>query len=116
MKKDIFVPIFLVVLLVLLLEPFGFMPSAAVMTILAFIVAAFVLFAILLWREHGLDEREEAHINRADRIGFISGALVLLAAIVAESLGRMLSPWLVVALIAMVAAKAFTLIYERRAH
>jgi hypothetical protein len=116
MAKDIFIPASLVILLGLLLEPFGFMPPMAAMTVLALVVAAFAAFSIFLWREKGADEREEAHIHKADRIGFISGALVLVAAIVAESLAHMLSPWLVAALMAMLVAKAFALVYERSNH
>jgi len=113
MKKDILVPAALIILLALLLEPFGFMPSALVMTVLALVVAAFVVFSIFLWQEKGADEREESHIHKADRLGFIFGSLVLIVAIVAESIGHMLSPWLVAALIAMLVAKSIGLIYER---
>ncbi len=113
MKKDIIVPAALIILLALLLEPFGFMPSAMVMTILALIVAAFAVFSLFLWREKGEDEREEAHIHKADRLGFIFGALVLIVAVVAESIGHMLSPWLVAALMAMLAAKAVGLVYQK---
>jgi len=116
MKKDILIPVILVILLVLLLEPFGFMPPMALMTVLVLIVAAFALFSTFLWKEKGVDEREEAHIHRADRFGFIAGSLVLIVAVVAESLGHMLSPWLVLALIAMIAVKAVTLIYEKNHH
>ena len=113
MKKDILIPTALIVLLILLLEPFGFMPPAIVMTVLALAVAAFAAFSIFLWREKGQDEREEAHIHKADRLGFIFGASALVVAVVAESLAHMLSPWLVAALIAMLSAKAAGLIYER---
>lgn len=113
MKKDIIVPVLLVILLVILLEPFGFMPTAAVMTVLALIVAGFVSFSLFLWREKGADEREEAHIHKADRVGFIFGALVLVTAIIAESVAHMLSPWLVVALMAMITGKAVALIYQK---
>jgi Na+/H+ antiporter NhaD/arsenite permease-like protein len=116
MKKDIFIPLALIIFLGLLLEPFGFMPTMAVMTVLILVVAAFVLFSLFLWREKGADEREEAHIHKADRVGFIAGALVLLVAVVAESLGRMLSPWLVAALAAMIAAKAVALVYQKNNH
>lgn len=116
MKKDIIVPVALVIFLILLLEPFGFMPAAAVMTVLALAVAAFVLFSLFLWREKGEDEREETHIRMADRIGFIFGALILVVAIVAESLAHMLSPWLVAALVAMIVGKAIALVYQKHNH
>ena len=113
MAKDILVPAVLIALLALLLEPFGFMPSMAVMTVLILSVGAFAIFALFVWREKGIDEREQLHINRADRFGFIFGALVLLAAIVVQSLAHMLSPWLVAALVVMVAAKAIALMYQK---
>jgi hypothetical protein len=113
MTKDIVVPVVLVALLGLLLEPFGFMPSMAVMTILILSVGVFAVFALFLWREKGTDEREQAHIHRADRFGFMFGALVLLVAIVVESLAHMLSPWIVLALVVMIVAKAVALIYQK---
>jgi hypothetical protein len=113
MTKDILIPAVLVALLGLLLEPFGFMPSMAVMTVVIAVVAVFAVFALFLWREKGSDEREQAHIYRADRFGFIFGALVLLVAIVVESLADMLSPWLVLALVVMIVAKAIALIYQK---
>ena len=116
MIKDIAVPLVLIAFLGLLLEPFGFMPPMAVMVVLGLCVAAFVLFALFLWREKGVDEREQAHIYKADRFAYILGTLVLVVAIVFQSLAHMLSPWLVVALIAMITAKAIALIYEKRCH
>lgn len=113
MTKDIVIPVVLIVLLGLLLEPFGFMPSMMVMTVLILAVFVFAVFALFLWREKGGDEREQTHIYQADRFGFIFGALVLLVAIVVESLAHMLSPWLVLALVVMVAAKAIALIYQK---
>lgn len=116
MKRDILIPLALIVLLALLLQPFGFMPTMAVMTILVLVVAAFALFAVFLWREKGDDEREVAHIQMADRAGFVLGALVLIVAIAAQSLGHMLSPWLVLALAAMIVAKSVALLYQRNNH
>ena len=112
MIKEFITPAVLIALLVLLLEPFGFMPPIAVMTVLALATATFVFFSIFLWREKGADEREESHIQKADRFGFIFGALVLVVAIVVQSFARMLSPWLVVALVAMIAAKAIAIAYQ----
>ncbi|MEN9621974.1 MAG: hypothetical protein RLZZ67_408 [Candidatus Parcubacteria bacterium] len=113
MTKDILVPAVLVVLLGLLLEPFGFMPGMAVMTVVIAVVAVFAVFALFLWREKGGDEREQTHIQKADRFGFMFGALVLLVAIVVEALASMLSPWLVLALVVMIVAKASALIYQK---
>ena len=116
MIKDIVIPVVLIAFLGLLLEPFGFMPPMAVMGVLGLCVAAFVLFAVFLWKEKGADEREQAHIHKADRFAYVLGALVLVIAIVFQSLAHMLSPWLVIALIAMISAKAAALIYEKRCH
>jgi uncharacterized membrane protein len=113
MTKDIFVPAGLIILLGLLLEPFG-MPPMLVTTILILVVAVFALFALFLWKEKGLDEREESHIHKADRFGFIAGALILVIAIVIESIAHMLSPWLVLALAVMISVKAIVLLYTKR--
>jgi len=114
MKKDIIIPIILVVLLTLLAEPFGFMPSMATMTLLVITTVLLILFAVFAWREHGADEREEAHIHRADRFGFLSGMAVLAIGIVLDYyIMREISPILLVALIAMILAKAVALAHAR---
>jgi hypothetical protein len=114
MKKDIFVPVLIVILLTLILEPFGFMPSMATMTLLVTTTALFLFFAVFAWREKGADEREETHIHRADRFGFIAGMTVLIVGILFDYFFmHEVSQILVIALIIMIASKAIALWYSR---
>jgi len=115
MKKDTLIPIVLVVLLTLLLEPFGFMPSMAMMTLLVVVTVLFLLFALFAWREKGQDEREEIHIHKADRFGFLAGMVILVIGILSDYLFmHEVSRILVISLIVMVVAKAIALSYSRR--
>ncbi len=105
----------LTVVSVLLVNPFHlWMPSMAHMAILAAVVVAFGAFAVFVLRERSGDEREEFHRMFAGRVAYLSGASVLIVAIVVESITESLDPWLVVALLAMVLAKVGAHIYSAR--
>lgn len=115
MKKDTIVPSVIILLLILLLEPFGFMPSMAIMTTLVAATTLLVLFAVFAWREKGVDEREEANIHRADRFGYLSGMAVLaIGVVVSYFTMNEISRVLVIALIIMVCTKALALSYTHR--
>lgn len=101
-----FVAAILVAISVLLLNPLHlWMPDMAHMLVLAALLAAFGAFAAFILRERAGDERETALRGLAGRIGFLTGALVLVIAIALEGLVGTPDPWLVLALSAMVVAK-----------
>ncbi|PIR83980.1 hypothetical protein COU18_01060 [Candidatus Kaiserbacteria bacterium CG10_big_fil_rev_8_21_14_0_10_51_14] len=107
--------IVLTVVAVLLVNPFHlWMPNMAHMAILAAVVVAFGVFAVFVLRERVGDEREDVHRMFAGRVAYLSGALVLIVAIVVESIAGSLDPWLVVALLAMVIGKVGAHIYSAR--
>lgn len=105
----------LILLLVLLINPFHFwMPSMAHMTLLACAVVVFGLFSSFILREHAQDEREEIHRMFADRMAFFAGASLLIAGILYQSYFDMLDVWLVAVLVAMVIAKIGSRLYGDR--
>jgi len=113
--SEILVPVLLIILLVLFLNPFGFwMPTALVMTMLCFLVIIFLIFGVFLWKEKAGDEREQVHKMLSGRVAFLVGAGVLVLGIVVQEYRHNLDPWLIYALTAMILAKIGTLWYSRR--
>lgn len=103
----------LIILAVLILNPFNFwMPGMVHLVILACVVAVSGALAGLFYRESANDERESSHRMLADRVGFLLGASVLVVGIVYEGLSDAVDPWLVVALVVMVVAKILTRLYS----
>lgn len=81
------------------------MPSSVVMLLIAVFVAAFGLFAVLIWRENPRDEREAHLLLSADRLGFLTGASVLSVALIVTSLRHESTNLLALALSSMILAK-----------
>ena len=104
----------LIILLVLLVNPFSFwMPSAMHMAVIAVLLVVLAVFSVFIWQEKASDEREKLHRSLAGRLGFLAGAIVLTVGITYQSYVHQLDLWLVYALAAMVGAKIFGLIYGR---
>ena len=97
----------LAVLAVLLVNPFHFwMPSMLHMVILGSAIGVFGLLAVFVLAENQGDERDNEHRGFAGRVAFLAGGAILLIGIVLQTLAHALDPWLVVALLTMVAAKS----------
>lgn len=118
MKNNIIetvVTLCLVILTILLLNPFNFwMPDMMVMAILACSLVAFAIFASFVLREKVVDERDLFHRTLAGRNAFIVGSSVLMIGIVIEGHTHTVDPWLVIALIAMIVFKIGTRIWSDR--
>ncbi|MBI2610983.1 hypothetical protein HYW60_03560 [Candidatus Kaiserbacteria bacterium] len=113
--KELIASTILIVLLVLVLNPFHFwMPTNMQMIIVAGILAAFGAVAVFVLRERALDEREETHRSFAGRWAFLAGSALLVLAIVVQSFNHVVDPWLVVVLVAMVCAKLAARLYGDR--
>ena len=116
-SQEISISLILVILLVLMLNPFGlWMPNQATMMLVVGLVVVFALFASLIWKERPRDERERYHSMMADRIAYLAGSSVLVVGILVESLMHELEAWLVVALSVMILGKIFGLIYSKLKH
>jgi len=73
---------------------------------LAGIVVIFAIIAGFILKENTRDEREEVHKMKAGRIGYMTGAAVLVIAIVVQGVYEMaVEPWIVIALFAMIVSR-----------
>lgn len=81
------------------------MPTSLQMLLLAVVFGLVAGFLVLLWREQPGDEREALNQALASRVAYIVGAVVLIIAMVFESLQHHLDPALPIALLAMIATK-----------
>ncbi|MSU73591.1 hypothetical protein EXS56_00425 [Candidatus Kaiserbacteria bacterium] len=113
--KEIIASFVLVVLVVLVLNPFHFwMPMPLQMMVLGATIAAFGVVAGFVVRERAGDERDVAHRMRAGRVAFLAGTAVLVVGIVVQSFMHQVDSWLVGALAVMVVAKMLARAYEDR--
>lgn len=111
--KEALVTISLIVLAVLLLNPFNFwMPDMMVICMLAISVALFGLFASFILREKTLDERDDAHRALAGRNAFLAGSSILMIGIVIQGYAHAVDPWLVVVLVIMIVVKITTRLWS----
>lgn len=114
-KKEIAVGGIFIIFLVGLLNPGDiFMPTMTQMALLAAATVVFVVFAALIWRERGGDERDRLHRLIADRIAFLSTASVLMLALVVQGFMHMIDPWLPISLGVMVLGKIGGLLYSKK--
>jgi cobalamin synthase len=81
------------------------MPSALQMVILAVVLGLLATFLVFLWREQPNDEREMQNQALASRSAYMVGSLVLICALIVQSLRHSLDPAVPVALLAMIATK-----------
>ncbi len=103
----------LVILAILLLNPFHFwMPDMMVVCMLAIILGLFGIFASFILRESMIDERDGQHRTLAGRNAFLAGAGVLTLGIVIQGYMYTVDPWLVAALVVMVIVKIGTRIWS----
>ncbi len=115
MKTEAIFSIFLIILLLLFLEPFGlFMSPPFLMMIVLGLIVVFGIFTILIWREKVKDERENLHKMLASRFGFLAGAAVLVVGIIMQAFAHNVDTWLVVALIVMILGKITGLLYGQK--
>ncbi len=106
------VTIFLVVIAVLLLNPFHFwMPDMIVICMLAIALVLFAIYASFILREKSFDERDSVHKTLAGRNAFIAGSAVIMVGIIIQGYTHTVDVWLVVALIVMIATKIGTRIW-----
>ncbi|MDQ2973111.1 MAG: hypothetical protein M3Q79_01345 [bacterium] len=81
------------------------MPSSLQMLILAIVLGLIATFLVLLWREQPDDEREMQNQALASRSAYIIGSLVLICALIIQSINHNLDPAIPIALLAMIATK-----------
>lgn len=102
----------LVVLLILLLNPFHlWMPQPVHMTMLVVFAVLFILFGAFIFMEKASDEREVFHLNVASRYAYLAGSSILVIGVIVQSLHHELDMWLVLGLGVMILTKITGLIY-----
>lgn len=83
------------------------MPNSAQMLILTILLGFIATFLVLLWRENPHDEREAVNQSSASRAAYIVGAVVLIIALIIQSLKHEIDPAVPLALLAMISTKVF---------
>ena len=81
------------------------MPSSVQMLLLAVVLVLISGFMVFLWREQPDDEREAHNQALASRSAYLVGAVILVIALVIQSLRHNVDPAIPVALLAMIATK-----------
>ena len=106
-SREIAVTLVLVVLAILLVNPFMlWMPTPVLMGAVAVFAVVFFVFAGIVWREKPGDERDNLHKLAAGRTAFLIGTGILTLGIVVQSITtHAIDPWLVAALTLMIAGK-----------
>ena len=116
-KENIYefgIAVVLIILIVSFLDPFMlWMPSNLAMFVLLAALVTFLLFAVFVWQEKARDEREEYHRMLASRVGWLSGASVVMIGLVVQGLQHNIDSWLVYVLLVMVIAKLATHVYVK---
>ena len=113
--KEILLSVLLILSIIGLLNPYDiFMPSMFHMMLLGLFVIFVGLFAGLVVHENVFDEREQTHRDRAGRLGYTLGLLVLALGITVQTLlEQPLDPWLLLGLGVMVLAKICSRVWSR---
>ncbi len=112
--QEVLVSLALIMLLVLFLEPFGFlMTNTLLMMMVVGLIIVFALFANFIWRENAKDEREILHRMFAGRVAYLAGAGMLVFGIIVQSFKHRLDSWLVFTLGLMILAKIVGIIYSK---
>lgn len=81
------------------------MPTSLQMLILSVVLGLIATFLVLLWREQPDDEREMQNQALASRSAYIVGSIVLITALIIQSLSHNLDSAIPIALLAMIATK-----------
>ena len=106
-----------ILLIVLKLDPFRwFMPSPVQLLLLCILIAALALYAGAIFREKPHDEREESHLYRASRVGYLAGIISLSVVFVIKDLQKEPDPLLLLVLAVMLITKLVVLKYSRHRH
>ncbi len=108
MFKDFLVPALVVVIAVAFLDPFMYLMSSMVVNLLlALLMLVSVIYAVFIFKEQALDEREVAIRATADRLAFMAGTVVLTGAIIFQVLYmHRVGEEVVLALVVMVVVKS----------
>jgi hypothetical protein len=112
--KDIFLAILVILLLAFFLNPFHWILTRGIQTVIILLFAiCFLLFIAFVWRENYADEREALHTKLAGRMAFLIGSCMLAIGAIIQSFEGKLDYWLLTTFGVMVLAKTVTIVYAR---
>lgn len=104
----------LIVLGILLTDPFDLtMNNMALVVISGLLLASFGIFAGLFWLENAADEREAVLVDKAGRLGYLSGLSVLVIALVLQSFNHSVDAWLVLTIAVMILSKHLYIVIKK---
>lgn len=81
------------------------MPNSLQMIVVAIVTGLIASFLLLLWRENPTDEREIFNQAQASRTAYIVGSMVLIYALIIQSIQHRLDSAVPLALFAMIVTK-----------
>ena len=100
------VALVLIILLVLIGNPFMFwMPSMMLISVLVVIAVLVFVWAGFILQETAHDEREEWHRTHAGRAAYLSAAVVLTIALLYQGITHTIDFWIPLTLAVMIIAK-----------
>ncbi len=109
------VAVILIVLLILIGNPFMFwMPGMVLISVLAVITALIFVWTGFVLTEKAHDEREIAHRTHAGRAAYLGAAAMLTIALVYQGLTHHIDLWIPATLAVMIIAKLFTRFFAER--
>jgi len=112
--NEIIISVILIGVLLLFLHPSDLlMPMTLEASLVILLVAAFLAFLGLVWKENVRDERDAYHRQHAGRMSFLAGAVILVAGIIVQNYFHNVDPWLVAALIIMIIVKILARLYSQ---
>ena len=114
-RRNTLISIVLIASIFLLTWSYGvYMPMGFVYTSLAALIAAFMLFTIVVMSEKSLDEREDSILKKGSKYGYITGTLMLLTITIVRLFQHDLDIWIPITLGVMIAVRTFTVTSDPR--
>ncbi len=113
--KEIIISLILVILTVLILNPFHFwMPDIIVACMLLIVLVSFGIFASFVLKEKAFDERDDMNRSLAGRNAFLVGSAILILGIVMQGYSHSVDSWLVISLVVMIIVKIISRIWSEK--
>ena len=110
---SITISVLLVMSLLALLDPFMYwMPTMYTRVSLLITTILLVIWTGLVMYEQTTDERDVVHRMNAGRVAYLSGVATLTIALLVQSMGYVIDPWIAITLLVMVIAKISARFYS----
>jgi hypothetical protein len=108
--------VFIALLAGFLIQPHGQGMSMTTMVSVSVLLSIYVVAMSLIGEGKTVDEREEAHRYKANRVALIAGTVILSAGILYQLFTHRLDYWLLAGLISVNLFKIISLIYSNHRH